>query len=88
MGSTVQTQFSAGDTTAGSNLRFAGMAGETSNSTTSVWLNNNQFSLGKYFTGGAGSGTWRCMGVSPFSSVVVCGDTFRRWGATLWLRIS
>ena len=88
MGSVVATQFSEGSTTAGSNLRFAGMAGENANITTSIWLNNNQVSLSKHFTGGAGSGTWRCMGVCPFNTFSACGTTFRRWGATLWLRIS
>lgn len=67
----------AGDTVAGSNLRYAGIL------STSPW--STDYSAGNQ-TGGVGStntptGTWRCMGTSG-------ATTQPYYGATLWLRIS
>lgn len=83
LGANSTTDYSAGGTTSGSNLRYAGLGGNSS-----TWTNNLMPALslcGSIYVGtgngGTPSGTWRCMGRAGYGG-------FGMSGATLWLRIS
>lgn len=65
--------FNPGDTTAGSNLRYAGIG------------INSVFQTGGLISGAAPSGTWQCMGYSPQTPCCCCGPF---GSATIWIRIA
>ena len=70
--------FSPGNTTAGSNLKYAGASGGQNlngSSSANTQTNNNATSP---------AGTWQCMGYSAYASG--CSGSF--YGTTLWVRIA